>query len=465
MKRLFIFVVLTLTLALGASSIVAQGQDGTDAPGAWGSSINLQNSGTGPASITIQFYNAAGSVIHTYSPDPLAAGGALSIYVPSVVTGLTAGQYSAVVSSNEPVIASVNTASTNSGSAPWTAFAYDGFDSTQAAQTLYFPGNYKNYYNFYSEIVIQNTSSAPAVVTGKFMKADGTVIATGVSMGTIPAKSSKTYPMSDFSQLPSGNADGLFGAVITANQAIVGVANIWRTTPIAGTASYSAFTGGSTSLYAPALYKNYYSFNSALTIQNVGSGVATGTITYPGGVTAAFSLAEGAAKEFYQPSNVSLPSGNATGVFAASIATTSGDVVGLVSLSSGNSGSFASYNAPATASTSVSIPNINSDYYGYFTAVTVQNTSSSSTDVTISYANGSTRSFPSIAGGAVVNILHLNSAGDTLPNKTSTSATVTSTGGAKLVAVIQHNTSSGVVGHDPNKTPSDYLLAVTGVAK
>ena len=466
LKQLALFGLLSLTLVLGVSSIAAQGQPGTDAPGVWGSSINLQNTGTGTATITIQFYDSSGTLVHTYTPDPLAAGGAVSIYVPGVVTGLASGQYSAVVSSDQPVIASVNTGSTNSATAPWTSFAYDGFDQSQAGTTLYFPGNYKNYYNFYSEIVVQNTGSSTATLTGTFKKADGTVIASNVAMGTLAPNASKTFPMSAFSQLPSGNADGLFGAVISSDQPIVGVANIWREQPTNGTASYSGFTGGSSTLYAPALYKEYYGFGSALTIQNVGTGTATGTVTYSNGTTKNFSLAEGAAIEFYQPADPALPGGNTNGVFAASVTATSGQVVGLVSLSipTGTNGDFASYNVPSSAATSVNIPNVNSDYYGFFSAVTVQNTDTSqSTNVTITYADNTSRTFNNIPPGGVVNIIHLNGAGDTLPDKTSTSAVVSSSNGVNLVAVIQHNTASGVNGYDPSKVPSDFLQAVTGV--
>lgn len=461
LSRLLGLAAFIVLLFVFAASTSAQ----TGAPGEWGSSINLQNTGTGVAAVTITFYDSAGSVITSYEPTPLAVGGAVSIFVPALVTGLDSGQYSAVVSSNEPVIASVNTASTNSAAPPWTSFAYDGFDPSQSGNVLYFPGNYKNYYNFYSELVIQNTGSTTANVTGTFKNAAGVVIAADVDMGTVAPNAAKTYKMADITSLPSGNTNGLFGAVISSDQPIVGVANIWRTMPTNGAASYSGFNGGSSSLFAPALYKQYYGFASALTIQNVGTGNAVGTVTYSNGTVDNFNLVEGAAKEFYQPANANLPSGNTAGVFAAKIEATSGEVVGLVSLSipAGTNGDFASYNVPDVASTSVSIPNINSDYYGFFSAVTVQNTGDTATDVTITYANGTSREFSNVAAGGVVNILHLNNAGDILPNQTSTSATVTAAN--PLVAVIQHNTASGVNGYNPAKVPSDFLLAVSGVSE
>ncbi len=317
MKKIFVFVILVLTLALGVSTIFAQ-QDGTDAPGTWGSAINLQNtSTTNIATVSIDFYDAAGSVIHTYIPDPIDPEGSVSIYVPGVVTGLVAGQYSVVVSSDQAVLATVNTGSTNSGSAPWTAYSYEGFASTQAANTIYAPGNYNNYYNIYSEIVIQNIGATAANITGKFVAADGTVLEAALDMGTIQPNASQVYPMSAFATLPSGNADGIFGAVISSNQPVVGVVNHWRAVPSSGTASYVAYTGGSSAFYAPSLSNNYYNMGSALTVQNVGTGVAAGTITYSSGVTDTFNLVEGAALSYFMPNNGALPSGNADGLFGA----------------------------------------------------------------------------------------------------------------------------------------------------
>lgn len=465
LRRTLVLVALVVLLFGLVASASAQGQNGTDAPGVWGSSINLQNTGTDVANVTIYFYDNTGTAVENYTPTPLAVDGAVSIYVPALVQNLTPGQYSAVVSSNQPVLASVNTASTNSALSPWTSFAYDGFDSSQGADDLYFPGNYKDYYNFFSELVIQNTGSSTATLTATFTDASGTVIAADVALGTIEPNASMTYPTSAISVLPSGNTGGLFGATVSADQPIVGVANIWREQPTNGTASYSGFTGGSGTLYPPALYNDYYDFASALTIQNVGAVDAVGTVTYSDGTTDSFSLVPGAAQEFYQPANAALPSGDTDGVFAATVQTTAGEVVGLVSLSvpSGVRGDFASYNVPDAAATSVNIPNVNSDYYGFFSAVTVQNTGATATDVTITYATGATQTFTGVAAGGVVNIIHLDTAGDPLPNQTSTSATVTASN--PLVAVIQHNTTTGVAGYDPTKVPSDFLLAVTGVSQ
>ena len=152
LRRVFVFtafLAMALLVSLVTSKPVAAQ---TNAPGVWSSSINLQNVTTSPATVVITFYDASGNVVTTYSPSTLAGGEALSIFVPAITTSpsLPSGQYSVVVSSDVQILASVNTASTSSTSAPWTAFAYDGFDSSQAGATLYFPGNYNNYFNFFS---------------------------------------------------------------------------------------------------------------------------------------------------------------------------------------------------------------------------------------------------------------------------------------------------------------------------
>lgn len=450
------------TAVTGSTAAHAQGQNNTAAPGAWQSSINLQNTAGTAATVQIQFFDANGSNIKTYTPSaPVPANGSLEVFVPTQVADLAAGQYSAVVNSDQPVKATINLASTNSASGPWTATGYTGIGASSSGKSLYFPGLYNKYYNFSSEMVIQNADTAAATATATFYKQDGTKIA-DVSLGQIAPNASKTFPVAAFgSQLPSGNV-GVFSAVVTTTggQNLVGIANIWRPN---GTASYNAVIAGSPNLFAPALYNNYYGFASAMTLQAVGGAPAAGTITFSNGTTQAFSLAANASQEFYQPANTQLPSGNAAGVFSAKVTTTTGQVVGISSASvpSGARGDFASYNLAPQAANTVNIPNVFANYYGYFSAVTVQNTTGTASSVTIKYATGQSTTYPLPANGTV-NINHVpgGNAGTVLPTRTTTAATLTST--VPIVAVVQHNTDPKVAGYDPKKVPSDYLIALTG---
>jgi len=464
---------LALLVGMGAfssGSALAQGQTTTAAPGLWASAINLQNIGTGTAqTVTIDFFNGSGVKVGSYTlPADLPANGSISLYLPATqVAGLGSGQFSAVVSSDQPVQATVNTGSNNSSTPPYTIFAYEGIDSAQAAATLYFPGLYNNYFGFDSEMVIQNTSAGTVSLKADFYNQAGAKIATA-SLGTVVSNASKTFPISKLTTtpaLPSGNT-AVFGAVVTATGgSVVGIANLWQKSSVAGTASYNAFTAGSSALYAPALYNNYFNYVSSFTIQAVG-GPAAGTITYSNGRKVSFSLAANAAKEYYQPADAQLPSGNTNGVFSAKVTTTSGKVVGLVNLQIKNSpnGDFASYNPALSAGKELNVAGILSDYFGFFSAVTVQNAGTTKTNVTFKYGNGLTRTFFDVPAGGTINVIHLNSAGDILPDTTATSAVVSSSNGNPLVAIIQTNTASNVKGF-VNKAPRDYLGAVTGSVK
>lgn len=471
--------------AIGGGTASAQGQSGTAAPGKWASSINLQNVGNAAATPTITFYNSSGAQINQFTPSqPIAKNGALTLFVPTQITGLTPGQFSAVVNSVEPFQVSVNTASTNDTAPPWTAFAYEGIGSSQSGTSLYFPGLYKSYYSFDSEMVIQNAGDTTATLKADFYNKVGTKIATA-NLGTLAKNAAKTFPIATLvatPALPSGNLNGIFGAVVTSTSgtiSLVGIANLWRISPTNGTASYNAATVGSGTIYAPALLNNYFGFATALTVQNVHpTQTASVRITYSNNTTKDFNLLPFATQEYYQPGVPGLPSGNVNGVFSAKVTTSGGSIVGLVSQSvpfGALNGSFASYNMPATTTSAVNISSVMHGFYGYFSAVTVQNTGTAATDILITYATGQSRRFLNVAPNATVNILHLSSTPDeVLPNVTSTSAVVKSVklntnppqdNTVTLVAVIQHGTAMGVNGYDPTHVPSDYLLALTGSAK
>lgn len=483
-KRL---IVASLTLALLLSSLAFGGKqafaqrDTTAAPGVWSSAILIQNTGTGDADVTVDFYNNAGVLVKTYTPSALSAGRSVTIFVPVDVADLTAGQYSAVVSSSQPVVASVQTSSVSQSAQPWTAFAYEGVSAANTGTRLFFPGNYRNYFSFNSELVIQNAGDADTTLTAQFFNAAGTSLGT-VNLGTLARNTAKTYAMSTdplFAALPSGNTGGIFGAVVTSSGGVpvAGIANIWRTTPTNMTASYNGFTTGSTSLYAPSLTNNFFGFASALTIQNVDqSATANVTITYSNGTTENFQLGPNAARDFYQPANTNLPRGNTNGSFSARVTTTGGSIVGLVSFSAppelNNNravGDFASYNALPTATASVNVPNILSNFFGYFTNVTVQNTGSDPTNITLTYEGGQTWTINNVPANGTANFTHLNPNGSSvlnpLPTRSSVSGILSSSNGQPLVAVIQHNTERSVAGYNAAKLPSDFLQAFTATAR
>jgi hypothetical protein len=489
-----VMTMLVSMFALAGGTAQAQ-QDATAAPGLWATNIGLQNIGTTPASaVTIDFYSGNdGTVAQSYAlpTDVLTplqdTNGYTEVYVPARVSDLGSGQYSAVVSSDVELQAIVNTGSTDTDPDRWTLFAYEGFGSADTGQELFFPGLYKAFFGFESEMVIQNAGdSATTPTVTIYSSVDGTALVTDLSLGSIEPNESQTYPLQDalFSALPTGTN---FGAIVSADQPLAGVANIWRPDAAsAGTASYSAFTSGSNTLYAPSLYQNYFGFGSALTVQNIGGdGTAADVeVRYSDGTTVSATIDQYASLEFPQgnantlPEVDDLPIGNTDGLFNAEIVSTNNvPIVALVSVSQSwdyappGVNYFASYSVPQEAASTLNIPIVMQNYYGYFSAVTVQNTSGTDADVTLTYATGQTWT-QNIPAGETRNFAHRAVTDGPLPESgnggapgTATAAVVTSDPAVSLVAVVQQNTANDLTRYDPTKASGDYLSAFTGTAE
>ena len=452
MKKLITLIMLVAFLLPMSTAYAQDSTTASAAPGTWVSSINIQNPSDSDASVSLEFFDGAGTSIFTFVVTPvIPAGGSRSLFVPTDIAGLASGQYSVVASSDVEVNVVVNSSSTS----PYTAGAYTGLQSVETGTTLYFPGLYKNYYGFYSEVILQNAGLADANISIQFYNQK-----TGASVGSpftnlVKPGASLVTTLANLSALPSGNADGIFSAKVTSDQPLAGVASVWTGAMHGEFSNYNAFIGGQTEAVVPALYKNYYNFVSSLTIQNLGAADAAVTITYSNGTTDTATLTPNQAKEFYQPNNPALPSGNSAGVFSAKISADQ-PVVAIVNIEDKVKGLLASYNGATTVTDTVLCPVVMKEFYGWFSAQTVQNVGTLATDVTITYANGMTRSFTGVDPNETINIIELANAGSVLPATSSLAATITSSNGQPLVAVVQENSDTRYA-----QAPGDYLLSYT----
>jgi len=450
-----IFSIFVVVCLLSFAFINAWAQSSTtSAPGTWVSSINIQNMSQNPANVVLDFYDSNGNKILSFPVQPPIPGkGSRSLYVPSDISGLIAGQFSVVASSDVPIRIVVN----SSSSSPYTAGAYQGIESSEVANSLYFPGLYNNYYGFFSEVVLQNAGSSDASVQIQFYNQKTGLPAGAPYSATIKPGSSKTFNLSSLSPvLPSGNQNGLFSAKVTSTTPIAGIANIWTSARFGEYASYNGFTKGTDRIFVPALYKNYYGFVSSLTIQNIGSGSSNITVTYSNGVTDSFTLGPGLSKELYTPNYASLPSGNLSGVFSARIdATTGSEIVAIVNVEDKNKGSLASYNGSSEIGTKIGCPVVLKSFYRWFSAETVQNVGNNPTNITVTYSSGQSRTFANVPPNGTINVIELTNAGSVLPDGSSVSAIFESSG-EPLLVVVQENSNERYI-----STPGDYLLAYT----
>jgi hypothetical protein len=460
-----LFTILSLVMVLSMTLVSTAYADpgsttGTSAPGSWASSINIQNTGTTDATVDLLFYDGTGKLITDFQVTPvIGAGKSRSLYIPTDVSGLVGGQYSVVAQSTSPLQIVANASST----VPYTAGAYNGLQSTDVGTDLFFPGLYNTYYGFSSEMAIQNTTATTANITLKFFN-QGTGAQVGSTIAdTIPGNGTKTYSLASLAGIPTGNSAGLLSAQIHSDQIIGGVGNIWTSALHGEFGDYDGVVSGSTAaVYVPALYNNYYNFVSSLTVQNLSTTtVAHAVVTYSNGHTATADIAANQSVQFYQPNDAALPSGNSAGVFSASVTSTNNQpLVAIVNVEDKSKGSFASYNGANSAGTTVSCPVVMKAYYDWFTAETVQNVGTSPTDITVTYASGETNTFKGVPANGTINVIELASAGAVLADKSSVSATFTSTGGQKIVAVVQENSSARYTAN-----PGDYLLAYTCTAQ
>jgi len=403
------------------------------------SSFTVQNIDSVTASVTITFVSESG--VET-TPNPLnsgkanpfnlAPGESFEVYVPGIPSSqLPNGRYSVVIASTAQVVGIANLV--GQGSVNFNG-SYSGFSS--GATTFYLPSSVFNYYGWYSLISVQNVGAAPADVTLTITCTDGT---TGtLSVQNIPLFASHHFDLE--TTTPTGFSSGTScngSAKITSDQPIVAVDN--QTAPAGGnTQSFSGVMSGSPKLYAPALYKNYYGWNSSLNIRKLGTGNTTVTVTFSDSGTTTCNLTD--AKPgclLYIPSVH-----GANGYFGATIQE-SGSTGLIAVVNAANGAQAQTYNAIGSGTGTVGIPSVMKSYYGWNTSFTCQNVGSVPTSLNIKYDGyaGSAYNTGTLAAGAAIEKVTANEA--FLPTGFQGGATISANaGGAQVSCIVNFNNAA-----------------------
>lgn len=350
--------------------------------------VSLSNS-TG--TVTVEFFNADGTSAGTLPADTISAFGSLNYYIPT--TSLASGQYSARVSSDVPIAATVGLTDNTEQFGD----NYLGTDSPDMELT--FPLIYRNFGNWNSQIVIQNASSAAQTVNIDFFK-NGSTAADASDSASIQPYSYAIFDLSDASYSGFGNDYGV--AVVTGTDLLAGTALAVRD-PGTGAANkaqliYRAFSTSQlgTEVVAPLFYKNFNGFATGINVVNTGA-VATN-------VTVEFSSANGVAGgPWFATQNNILPGegytfytpnvggGMPDGVFGSAIISSSAsNIAAVVSSSrfSGGSQQAFAYEAPLESSATgcVALPVVH-NRTSWKTGINVLNLSASSASVTVNYSS------------------------------------------------------------------------------
>ncbi|MEM4234886.1 MAG: hypothetical protein QXU75_07040 [Candidatus Methanomethylicaceae archaeon] len=431
MKKL-ISIITILTVLIGAVPALAQ----VPGPGGpYNSAFTVQNLESKNGTCVYTIYNSSGSAAYTSTNVTIQANKSAFVYVGGL--SMSPGTYSAVISCDVQTAAVSNY--TGNGGAYAASFA--GVSGDKTAATAYLPGLYKNYYGYFSNVVVQNAGNTPIDVTLKIY--NGATLVDSETK-TAPANASVVFDQATRASL----SNGIYAGVVEATGPVAAMINVWNS---AGQQfAYNGFTSGSAIAYAPVLMKSYYGFNTALTVQNIGNTSTTVTVTYSNGTTNTKTIPARASQLFYTPNEPGLPNG---WLGSAKIEATAGSsIVALINESDANNRA-ASYTGFATGGTTSNAPIVLNKYYGYSTSVTCQNIGTAATNITITYSNGTIEVRNNIAiNGAA--LFYQPNAG--LPNGFNGSAIITAS--QPIVCVINENQVE-------NPNSQDYLLTYEGIVQ
>ena len=281
---------------------------------------------------------------------------------------------------------------------------------------------------------IQNLATEDAACMFEFYDENGV---SQYASGALPPINSQD---SAYVYVPNLGVDaGQYAAVVSCDREVAAVVNY---SDADSGASYSGVGGGevATTLYAPGIYDNFYSYYSNIVVQNASGGVIDITLEiYEPGVTAPVytdvetNVPANGFVNFEQEALTQL----ATNQFYSAKIIGTGDIAAIVNIYGRGSfdGQLYSYNPFASGSTTAFAPVIMNNFYGNNTSLVIQNIGTVETDVTITYSTGLVKTATIGAGEA--NSRYTPAEG--LPTGTLTGVKVESDGQPIVLLVNESN--------------------------
>jgi hypothetical protein len=292
------------------------------------SSIVVQNAGSSTANVTLSYKNSAGA---TVASEQRSVPHDASVTVDQTsTTGLTDGFVgAAVVSSDQPVAAIFLISAANQLSSARGAKA--------GAPIVYLPVQYNQYFNFNTNVLVQNVGTTATTVKIEYFNAgNGSKIGEETSTPIAPG-SSFTFFQFDTGRGNAVMRPGTNGAAVVRSLdggSVVAVANVQETRQNYLEA-YNGFPAASatTKVSCASILKNYFNYNTSLTVQNadtVATNLNIAFIDGNGAVVAQETFANlqpGATYFNYNPNVAALPNGFAGAVV---IQSSGAKIVGVV---------------------------------------------------------------------------------------------------------------------------------------
>jgi len=289
---------------------------------------------------------------------------------------------SAVIQSDQPVVAIVNTMGTSGTNI--TAFGASSDSFSAGSDTIQLPLILKNVYGYSTWFNVQNASSSDVDVTITF-NIGGTEVTEGPV--TIGPGLSHTFDQTANTSLP----DGAGAAEVSATGPVVATAvEVGPTTLFA----YNGFTAGATNPMMPLVQENNYGYVTGIQIMNLGTEASTVEVSYTANTGMGDDFVEekaiepGASATFQMDYNGQPYLDGAFFIGSAQVTGNSASVplVAVVNQLNAGDNKGAAYGGfdPNGASDTVNLPLIMDRVYGYFTGFSIVNAGASSTDVSLS---------------------------------------------------------------------------------
>jgi len=365
-----------ISLGLGIKSVQAQGGVGIT----YTTGFQLQNLGLSTATVSIAYYNQAGTVVQTVS-DTIAPSGSRT-YFPIGPASPFNG--SVVVSSDQQLVAIANQIA---GGSVVGGGAAGGFSS--GATTVNLPLIMRNNSGINTWFNVQNAGSAAATVRVSYLPGSA-------GSATSEVRTVQPGAATTFDQIGNAGLGATFvgSAVVTSTQPIVSTAMQVANGSFKAVFVYNGFTAGSTSVALPLVMANNSGFFTGIQVQNAGTSATNVTITYSSNSVAGMGtpVAEVASVPAGQSHTFLQAGGQWTGKYVGSAIVTNSGAQPLVAIvnqvKTGVTSLGSAYEGfnPASATSKVSIPLVMANNSGYLTAIQVQNVGGSPCSVNVTYA-------------------------------------------------------------------------------
>ena len=239
--------------------------------------ITVQNLGASPADVTVTISclgGTTGTLTHNDIPSMSSYTWALKSVVPTGFTAGTSCDGSAVVTSDQNVVA------VNNQNKPATGATNSFEGSSSGGNPLYVPNLSNNYSGWNSNLTIQKISAGNTTVTVSYSDGDPD----DTCNLTDAAPTCKLYQPSNHT------VAGRYGATITATGGAQLLA-MAASTKGAWSGATSAVSTGTAEVAIPNVSKAYFGWNSAINCQVVGGGATALHVSFAGYAANAYDTA------------------------------------------------------------------------------------------------------------------------------------------------------------------------------